>query len=135
VYPGVWAICAINRYTFNDPRKKGVAFGLQSVMIIGDDTALGGGAPDPSKTMAAARGIAAPIVRPDVARGMPTSQQPPQPAGIPGYTAPSGAPGAPVPRVPAGAVPHAYAAPQMPGRPVQHQPYLPPSGAPDDDED
>ncbi len=114
VYPGVWAICAVNAYAYKDPRKKGVAFGLQSVMIIGDDTKFGGGAPDPTKTMAAAKGIQAPIVRPDVARGMPQGQQPAQPAGIPGYTQPSPAPQA------------APAVQQMPGQPVQHQTYMPP---------
>lgn len=120
VYPGVWAICAVNAYAFKDPRKKGVAFGLQSVMIIGDDTKFGGGAPDPTKTMAAAKGIAAPIVRPDVARGMPTQQQPGPGPQIPGYTqapAPAGAP-AQAPR-PTG----------MPGQAVQHQPYMPPQPA------
>lgn len=78
VYAGVWAICAINPYTYgiSPPQpKRGVAFGLQSVMIIGDDTQLGGGAPDPKVTFA---GISptAPIQRPNLANGMPTAQPP-----------------------------------------------------------
>lgn len=42
VYPGVWAIGAVNTYTYNK-KKKGVGFGLQSVIIIGDDSNIGGG--------------------------------------------------------------------------------------------
>lgn len=55
VYPGVWAICAINPYHYGiapvQP-KKGVAFGLQSVMIIGDDNSFQGGGSDPRKDFA-----------------------------------------------------------------------------------
>lgn len=70
VYPGVWAICAINAYSYKDPRKKGVGFGLQSVMIIGDDTKFGGGAPDPNKTFAAAKGaIQTPAIQPGQVQG------------------------------------------------------------------
>lgn len=55
VYSGVWAICAINAYDFgiNPPQpKKGVSFGLQSVMIIADDIRLGGGGSDPNEDFA-----------------------------------------------------------------------------------
>ncbi len=79
VYPGVWAICVINAYPYgkNPPQpKKGVAFGLQSVMIIGDDTKFGGGAPD-AKQQFAGVSVAAPISRPDMAN-MPVGA----PAGI-----------------------------------------------------
>lgn len=87
VYPGVWAICAVNAYGYNDPRKKGIAFGLQSVMIIGDDTRLGGGAPDPKQQFAGVN-VSAPIVRPDMAQHMPQGANPvpPQmgrPGGVP----------------------------------------------------
>lgn len=108
VYPGVWAICAVNAYAYKDPRKKGVAFGLQSVMIIGDDTKFGGGAPDPTKTFGGVAQVAAPIVRPDQMRNMPTAQQPAQAPQIPGYTAPA-------------------AAPHMPGNPVPQQQFVPPT--------
>lgn len=129
VYPGVWAICAVNAYAYKDPRKKGVAFGLQSVMIIGDDTKFGGGAPDAAKVMAAAKGIAAPIVRPDAAR-MGSAQPPAAAPGIPGYTQPSPAPaGAPAPAY----APAPQGAPVMPGSPAPAAaPYMPPqpAGAP-----
>lgn len=123
VYPGVWAICSINAYAFKDPRKKGVSFGLQSIMLIGDDTKLGGGAPDPNKTFSGVRGaIAPPPVSAGAMAGMPGGQQPPAgpPPGLPGappggtYAAPpASAPGAP----PAGGY-------SMPGTPP-----APPAGA------
>ena len=48
VYPGVWAIAALNTYSYGPPQPQtGVSFGLQSVMIIADDTALGGVGSDP----------------------------------------------------------------------------------------
>lgn len=72
VYPGVWAICAVNTYAYHDQRKKGIAFGLQSVMIIGDDTAHGGGPKDPREQFAKVGNVSAPIVPPDVGRNMPT---------------------------------------------------------------
>lgn len=52
VYSGVWAILALNCYHYTDARKKGVTFGLQSVMIVQDDENLGGGASDPKKDFA-----------------------------------------------------------------------------------
>lgn len=147
VYPGVWAICSLNQYVYKDPRKKGVGFGLQSVMIIGDDSRLGGGPPDPNKTLAGARGaISAPIARPDMSR-MPAGNNGQQAQGIPGYTggapasrpAPGGMPGRPVPNagmpgrpVPGGAPAPTRAAPGAPaarpvpgGRPAPAAPSLP----------
>jgi hypothetical protein len=107
VYPGVWAICALNSYAYKDPRKKGVGFGLQSVMLIGDDTKFGGGAPDPNKTFGAAKGAIAP---PPVQAGHlqnaganspPPNGAPPGTGAMPGAPAggtyaapPTGAPGA-----------------------------------------
>jgi len=52
VYPGVWAICTIRPFTYDQQVNKGVAFGLQSVMIIADDNSLGGGSEDVSKAFA-----------------------------------------------------------------------------------
>lgn len=133
VYPGVWAICAVSPYSFDDKRKKGVAFGLQSVMIIGDDTKFGGKAPDTKTTFGGVAGVAAPVVRPEHLAGMPTqTQQPPQ-GGIPGYS-PNPAPQAAL-AAPYGQPPHmtpqqgyAAVAGAPNGAPVvpQHQPYMPP---------
>lgn len=143
VYPGVWAICAVNKYTYKDPRKKGVGFGLQSVMIIGDDTKLGGGAPDPNKTFAAAKGaIQAPTISPSAVQGMPqgggqpphgapqTHAAPPPPGGT--YAAPpapSGPPGGHTPPAgqftPPGAPQGGY---QMPGQPAADPRGAPPNG-------
>lgn len=100
VYPGVWAILGLKAYAYGKagktkdgkPMKKGVNFGLQTVMIIGDDTRFGGGAPDPKKMYA---GIKVPtaVVRPDIAQGMPMGGPPmQQPVGVPGYTMPSATP-------------------------------------------
>lgn len=74
VYPGVWAICMINAYAYNNPKNSGITFGLQSVMIIGDDTKLSGGGIDPR---AAFKGVnvQAPITRPDFSAGMPSTGQ------------------------------------------------------------
>lgn len=55
VYPGVWAIVAVNPYSFNNV-SKGVSLGLQSVMIIADDDNIGGGgAVDPRQAFAGIR--------------------------------------------------------------------------------
>ena len=43
VYPGVWAICTLNAFTYDKGVNKGTSFGLQTVMIIADDKRLGGG--------------------------------------------------------------------------------------------
>ena len=41
VYPGVWAIVALNVYSYKN-LKTGVGFGIQTVMLIADDQKLGG---------------------------------------------------------------------------------------------
>lgn len=51
VYPGVWALAVINAFPFGKKPvrpKKGVSFGLNSLMIFADDTQLGGGGSDPT---------------------------------------------------------------------------------------
>lgn len=50
-YPGVWALVSFNLFTYPRPGGKfkgnrGVSAGLQAVMIIADDTPLGGGGVD-----------------------------------------------------------------------------------------
>jgi hypothetical protein len=55
VYPGAWAILICNAYGYgkSPPQpKKGVSFGLQAVMIIGQDTNLSGGGVDPRQVFA-----------------------------------------------------------------------------------
>jgi hypothetical protein len=66
VYPGVWAICAIKAYVFgkSPPQpKKGISYGLQSVMIITDDTKFGTGGADVN-TQFGSVDVKSPIVRP-----------------------------------------------------------------------
>lgn len=121
VYPGVWGICAVNAYGYNDPRKKGVAFGLQSVMIIGDDTRLGGGPADP-KAQFKGVNVAAPIVRPDIAQHMPQGSNP-----APGMPPMPGMPGRP-----AGAVPQIPQTTFNPGA-MPPVPPAPPGAYADDD--
>lgn len=113
VYAGVWAICAVNPYSYKSPKKKGVGFGLQSVMIIGDDSKFAGSAPDPNVTFAATKGaIQAPAVSAVQVGGA--------------------APNPVMPRPPAGGT-HAAPAPQgvrytMPGQAVPTNNDSPPSG-------
>lgn len=133
VYPGVWAICSINAYVnkpdkTNPAKKIGIGFGLQSVMIIGDDEKFGGGAPDPNKTFAGVGGaITAPSITAAQAQGMPAGNaagqpgMPPPPTG--GTYAAAQGTYAPAPaRSPVGVAPSAppgYA--QMPGQPIAAQ--------------
>lgn len=103
-YAGVWAICAVNPYAYKDPRKKGVGFGLQSVMLIGDDTPFGGGPKNPTDTFAKVN-VSAPIVPPDIARNMPAGQNMPGMPGMPATPRPPipqqmYTPAAPVPPAP-----------------------------------
>lgn len=81
VYPGVWAILVVNAYGYgkSPPQpKKGVSFGLQAVMLIGDDTNLSGGGIDPAAAFAGAV-VKPPAVNPAALAGA----VPPPPAGAP----------------------------------------------------
>ena len=51
VYPGVWAIVSLNAFSWDRKVKKGVSFGLQSVMIVSDDVRWGATA-DPNADFA-----------------------------------------------------------------------------------
>lgn len=44
-YSGVWAVCTLRSFAYNKGVNKGVGFGLQSVMIVADDSSLGGRPP------------------------------------------------------------------------------------------
>ena len=82
-YAGAWAIATINVYDFNN-KTKGCKFGLQSLMIIGDDEKLGGKGPDPEQSFKAAQGIAPPPgTAAMVQGGMPPSQAPAAPPYMP----------------------------------------------------
>lgn len=128
VYPGVWAIVAMNCFASGlnqgPQAKKGPAFGLQSVVIIGEDQNLGGGkAADPTQMfggLGGPAGLPAPIQRPNFA-GIPGAQ--PSVPPTPGYQ-----PMTPVmPGVPV----------QQPGMPATitttYRPAPPPPSQDDDD--
>ncbi|RTL04953.1 DUF2815 family protein [Candidatus Dependentiae bacterium] len=92
IYPGVWVVASVRPYSYGKqpPKpKKGVAFGLQSVMLLGEDTKFGQSGPD-AKQQFAGINIAAPVNRPDFSKGMPSGQAPAPAAAIPGYTQPGG---------------------------------------------
>lgn len=67
-YSGVWAICSVKPYPYGKdgkgPMKKGIGFGLQTVMIIGDDTDISGGAAADPKATFKGINVQAPITRP-----------------------------------------------------------------------
>lgn len=52
VYPGAWGIATLRCFDYDKGVKKGVTFGLQSLMVIADDTQLGGGGSDPTSDYA-----------------------------------------------------------------------------------
>ena len=102
VYPGCWAILVVNAYGYgkSPPQpKKGVSYGLQAVMVIGDDQNLSGGGIDPREAFKAAN-VKPPTINPGSLAGL----APPPPMGAPG------APGRP-----AGMVPGYQPTPAAPG--------------------
>lgn len=69
VYPGVWAICTLRCYTFENTGNKGPTFGLQAVMIVADDTNIGGtGVANPNEAFAGVS-VEAGDINPDAAFG------------------------------------------------------------------
>lgn len=93
VYPGVWAILVVNAYHYGltPPQpKKGVSFGLQAVMLIGDDQNLAGGGIDPREAFKSAV-VKPPMINPAALAGLapPGAGGPPRPPmGVPGYAPP-----------------------------------------------
>lgn len=127
VYPGVWALVAVNPYASGKGKpKKGPRFGLQTIMVIADDTPLAGGAPDPRAQFRGVQ-VKPPVGVPSAAFGQPVAP-PPGAGGVAAYYPPSGIarpPSAPVGMAPPpGAVP-AYTPGFLP----------PPPGGSGDDED
>lgn len=103
LYPGVWAIVVTNAYGYgkSPPQpKKGVSFGIQAVMLIGDDTNLSGAGVDPRQAFAGVN-IKPPMVNPATLAGL-----------------------APAPTIP-GAPPMVM--PPVTGRPPSFQPPGPPN--------
>jgi hypothetical protein len=99
VYPGVWAILVINAYPYgkSPPQpKKGISFGLQAVMIIGDDQNLSGGGVDPREVFKGVQ-VKPPMINPSAMGGLvpPPMGAPPAMTGL--------APGWQPPRAPQGA--------------------------------
>lgn len=129
VYPGVWAIISVNAYDFgkNPPQpKRGVNFGLQSVMIIADDDKFGGGAPDP-KAQFGGVNVQPPQGQPGAAFGLPGGGAPAAPmlpGQAPAYRQPTMAP----PGTPAAPAAPAYQAPPA-------APAAPAAPAPSEDDD
>jgi hypothetical protein len=96
VHAGAWAIMSLNAYASGKGQpRKGPRFGLQTVMIVGDDTNLGGGAPDPRAQFKGVN-VKPPVAVPSAAfgAGAPMGVPPPHTAG-PGAIAAFYAPGAP----------------------------------------
>lgn len=89
VYPGVWAIVAMNAYASGlknqDPTAvKQARFGIANVMIIGDDSNLGaGGSAPPASSTFGGVNVRAPATSPSAAFGQmpPAGQQAPQQTG------------------------------------------------------
>lgn len=99
VYPGVWAILAVNAYAYgrSPPQpKKGASFGLVQVMIIADDKRTAGGPPD-AKTTFAAVNVRPPVVAPSAAFGAQPAPGAAPPTAAPPYMPPPAGMPAPVP--------------------------------------
>lgn len=111
IYPGVWALVSLNAYSY-DNKKKGVGFGIQSVMLLADDTKLFKAGGDPSTEFAGAQVDQA--FQPSQAFGQTPATGPQQPPGMPGMPGPSVLPPPqPVSNPPvAPAAPPTYAPPQ-----------------------
>lgn len=95
IYPGVWAILSMNAYASGKTaQKKGPRLGIQSVMIIADDTNCGGGgAANPNEQFRGAN-VKPPTVTPAAAFGQPAAP-PAAPPANPYATATPPAPSAP----------------------------------------
>lgn len=100
VYSGVWAFISMNVYSYGKKAegvsKKGVGFGLISVMIIADDDALDGGAPvvDPRAQFGGVN-VTPPSVQPAAMFGQAVPQAPAMPGTNAAFLTPPAPPAAP----------------------------------------
>jgi len=126
IYAGAWAIISFNFFEFgkSPPRpKKGISLGLQGVMLVADDTKLGGGAPDPKVAFAGVQvnarfdpsaafaGAAPGAPPPPPGAIMPPPQQVTRPLAPPPAGRAAPAPSYPPPAPGVAALPATYAAP------------------------
>lgn len=102
-HPGVWAICALSIYASGKTQiVKGPRFGLQGVMIVGDDTDLGSAGIDTKQTFAGVK-VQPPAHGAAAAFGQGTAQpQGPQGVGVQGMYPPGQGFGGPAPQNPPG---------------------------------
>jgi hypothetical protein len=136
-HSGVWAIVAINTYASGKGQpNKGPRFGLQTVMIVADDTSLAGAPPDPRQQFAGVN-FKPPTVQPSQHFGQLVATQPPT-GGVGSFYppgAPQQPPGLPPPQQPAYAPPVQHGTVYPPGvqlppgaqpRTIQQPPGAPP---------
>lgn len=105
-YAGCWAMVTVHAYPFDTPKKKGVSFGLDSVMIVADDDAFGAGGGDPNTDFAGvsieqqvnpaalfapapAAAIVQPVAQPIAQPLAPPAASPPPPAPVPPVPVPA----------------------------------------------
>lgn len=92
IYSGVWAIVSLNVYTYgiksNQP-KKGVGFGLVSVMIVADDDKLDNVASVDPRSQFGGVNVAPPAVQPSAMFGTGQPQAAPMPDTDAGFVTPS----------------------------------------------
>lgn len=125
IYSGVWAFVSMNVYSYgiktNQP-KKGVGFGLVSVMIIADDDHLDNGAPvvDP-RTQFGGVNVAPPAIQPAAMFGQMAPQAPVMPNTNAAFVTPPASPA----QVPAFIQNAVASAPAMSAAPAQN--FAPPA--------
>lgn len=102
-HAGVWAIVAVNAYASGKTKpNKGPRFGLQTIMIVADDSNLAGAPPDPKQVFKGVN-VRPPTVQPSQHFGQSVATQPPG-AGVAAFYPPSGGP-------PAAGIPGAWQPP------------------------
>lgn len=89
MHPGVWAMAAINAYASGKGKpNRGPRFGLQTLMLVADDSNLAGAPPDPRSQFAGVN-VRPPAVQPSAHFGANVAPQAPQ-GGVGAFYPPSG---------------------------------------------